>query len=98
MTRRLHNPELDRLVQEMNRLVDPELREELSDTDERPRELDSPSLREVAAGEPLGRLLQEMVRKSASDLLLVAGSPLSAAATPRLPRPAPAIPAAGWHG
>jgi twitching motility protein PilT len=75
MTRRLHNPELDRLVQEMNRLGDSEPRDDLPEVEQASRELDAPSLREVETGEPLERLLVEMVRRGASDLLLVPGSP-----------------------
>jgi twitching motility protein PilT len=75
MTRRLHNPELDRLVSEMNRLGELAQRDELPETDDALPELDAPSLREVQTGEPLERLLAEMVRRGASDLLLVPGSP-----------------------
>ena len=70
--KRLINPELDRLVEEMNLL---------SEGGDRPADrgaeagLDPPGLGEVGDGEPLEALLREMVRRRASDLLLVPGTP-----------------------
>ncbi len=72
MTKRLINPELDRLAEEMDLL---------SEDGECPAErsvevgLDPPGLGEVDGGEPLEGLLREMVRRRASDLLLVPGTP-----------------------
>ena len=85
--KRLLNPELDRLIQEMNLLADsdqPDVSPESAEAaiahaplESAPADpaLDAPKLAVVADGEPLERLLTEMVRHRASDLLLVPGSP-----------------------
>jgi twitching motility protein PilT len=85
--KRLLNPELDRLIQEMNLLADAadvERTGEAGDSADpaivsEPATpgpaLDAPKLAVVADGEPLERLLTEMVRHKASDLLLVPGHP-----------------------
>jgi twitching motility protein PilT len=70
--RRLINPELDRLVEEMNLLTDDGQPLPPADAE---AGLDPASLREVAGGEPLEALLTEMVRRGGSDLLLVPGTP-----------------------
>jgi len=68
----LPDPELERLVEELDHFTD----------DQPPRELvealpalDSPVLAEVGNGEPLERLLLEMVRLQATDLVLIPGAP-----------------------
>ena len=73
--KRLINPELDRLVQEMNLLADPD--EPGEDAEGAPPSggIDAPALAVIAEGEPLERLLGEMVRRKASDLLLLPGAP-----------------------
>jgi twitching motility protein PilT len=67
------DPEIDRLVAEMNRLV-----ERREDGHEKPdgaiSELDEPRLQAVASDETLSVLLGEMIRRRASDLLLVPGA------------------------
>ena len=65
------DPELDRLISEMNTEA-PEVEGEVEEVHEL---LDPPSLREIVHGEPIEALLAEMVRRGASDLLLVPGSP-----------------------
>lgn len=83
---RLDNPDLDELVRELNSnapsapepdelaapagLAAPVRKEETWEA-----ELDVPSQAEVVEGEPLDRLLAEMVRAGASDLLLISGLP-----------------------
>ena len=67
------DPEIDRLVQEMNRLVERDA-EAVSEDAGSIHDLDDPSLRVVAAGESLAELLGEMVRRGASDLILVPGA------------------------
>ena len=73
--KRLINPELDRLVQEMNLLAEPE--EPGAEADAAPPSggIDLPALAVIAEGEPLERMLGEMVRRKASDLLLLPGAP-----------------------
>ena len=71
----LPDPEIERLVQEMNRLVEREEDEVLSDEDPVAGDLDEPGLQHVVAGEELERLLTEMARRKASDLILVPDSP-----------------------
>jgi twitching motility protein PilT len=67
------DPEIDRLVAEMNRLV--EHREDgHEDPDGALSELDEPRLQAVASDETLSVLLGEMIRRRASDLLLVPGA------------------------
>jgi hypothetical protein len=81
--KRLLNPELDRLIQEMNLVAEPDEPDSTSPAeadvlDSPPGEtrgLDAPRLAVVADGEPLERLLTEMVRRRATDLLLVPGAP-----------------------
>jgi twitching motility protein PilT len=74
--KRLINPELDRLVQEMNLLAEPAEEPDIG-AEELPglAGIDAPTLTVVADGEPLERLLGEMVRRKASDLLLLPGAP-----------------------
>ncbi|HWM90375.1 MAG TPA: PilT/PilU family type 4a pilus ATPase [Thermoanaerobaculia bacterium] len=76
MTQKLKDPELDRLVHELNRQDPPEETASpaavaLSTTEE----LDAPVRSRVQEGEPLDTLLLEMARQGASDLLLLAGMP-----------------------
>jgi twitching motility protein PilT len=83
MTRKLRDPELDRLVQELNRQDAPEGAEEedpvaapaASGASAAGEELDLPGRSRVEEGEPLDTLLLEMARQRASDLLLLAGMP-----------------------
>jgi twitching motility protein PilT len=87
MAKRIENPELDRLVQELNSgnsgsdpdTADPTLSFEpampaLGGLPE-DVQLDRPIQAQVEEGEPLDRLLAELVRQGASDMLLVAGMP-----------------------
>jgi twitching motility protein PilT len=69
----LTDPELDRLIQEMNR-QDGEPSPEGEETSDAGYALDPPSLRQVTGDEPLEPLFQELVRQGASDLLLIPGS------------------------
>jgi len=64
------DPELERIIQEMNR-------EKSVERDEPPEAAawDGPDLREVYGDEALDAVLGEMVRRQASDLLLVPDSP-----------------------
>ncbi len=73
MARYVPDPEIDRLVQEMNRLVENDggMAGEKAASN---RELDDPGLRVVSVGEGLGGLLAEMVSRGASDLILVPGA------------------------
>jgi twitching motility protein PilT len=64
------DPELERIIQEMNRVE----RAEAAEADEA-AVWDGPDLREVRGDEALDAILGEMVRRQASDLLLVPGSP-----------------------
>ncbi len=64
------DPELERIIQEMNRVE----RAEDAEADEA-AVWDGPDLREVRGDEPLDAILGEMVRRQASDLLLVPDSP-----------------------
>lgn len=68
----LKNPELDRLVQELNR--DAPERAQDSDDDER-RQRERPLLTEPGAGTPLEKILRQMARAGASDLHLITGVP-----------------------
>ncbi len=68
----LPDPEIDKLVQEMNRLVERDA-ETVGDDALSIHDLDDPSLRVVSVGEGIGELLGEMVRRGASDLILVPG-------------------------
>lgn len=67
------DPEIDKLVQEMNRLVEPDA-EAVGGESPAIRDLDDPNLRVVNVGEGIGELLGEMVRRGASDLILVPGA------------------------
>jgi twitching motility protein PilT len=67
------DPEIDRLVAEMNRLVE-QREDNRADGDGCVRDLDEPHLQAVASDETLSDLLSEMIRLQASDLLLVPGS------------------------
>ena len=67
------DPEIEELVQEMNRLVDPG-EEGAPSAGLEPSRLDRPELRWVATGGALSELLTEMARRGASDLILVPGS------------------------
>ena len=76
MTEKLRDPELDRLVKELNQ------QDESAEPGSPPavplsskEELDAPSRSRVQEGEPLDTLLMEMGRQGASDLLLLAGMP-----------------------
>ncbi|MES1241073.1 MAG: PilT/PilU family type 4a pilus ATPase [Acidobacteriota bacterium] len=79
MTRKLNDPELDRLVQELNRPTPPG--ESAQEGAPAPlstpaaEELDLPGRSRVEEGEPLDGLLLELARQQASDLLLIAGLP-----------------------
>jgi twitching motility protein PilT len=73
MGKYLPDPEIDKLVQEMNRLVERD-GEAVADTASSIHELDDPGLRVVHEGEGIGELLAEMVRRGASDLILVPGA------------------------
>ena len=74
MGRYLPDPEINRLVAEMNRLV--ERREEThTDTEGVVHDIDEPLLKDVATGGQLGELLGEMARRGASDLLLLPDAP-----------------------
>ena len=73
MGKYLPDPEIDRLVQEMNRLVERDA-ETVGEKDVSIHELDDPGLRVVHEGEGIGELLAEMVRRGASDLILVPGA------------------------
>ena len=69
----LPDPEIDKLVQEMNRLVERDA-ETVRDDILSIHDLDDPSLRAVSVSEGIGELLGEMVRRGASDLILVPGA------------------------
>ena len=84
MTEKIRNPELDQLVRELNRqeagAVEesfeapiPTLRPNGIAAPPAAETLDLPSQVRVQEGEPLDRLLLEMMRQGASDLLLVSG-------------------------
>jgi len=86
VTERLHDPELDRLVEELNQPGAPggpgsgggPAGEPAAGAETPPHSgpgLDRPALAEVEEGEELDRLLAAMVRSGASDLHLVAGLP-----------------------
>ncbi|HVS03659.1 MAG TPA: ATPase, T2SS/T4P/T4SS family [Thermoanaerobaculia bacterium] len=79
MKKLLPDPDLERLVQELDRSDsgDPEPPPPAGATqgDAPPPALDPVALGEVGEGEALDRLLARMVRQQASDLLLVPGSP-----------------------
>ncbi len=68
------DPEIDKLVQEMNRLVDRDA-ETVGEEGHPTHDLDDPNLRVVSVGDGIGELLGEMVRREASDLILVPGAP-----------------------
>jgi twitching motility protein PilT len=75
----LRDPDLDQLVEELNRRQPATEREALAGAAPRPHDvasataLDRPSQSLVREGEPLDLLLAEMTRREASDLLLVPG-------------------------
>jgi len=73
MGKYLPDPEIDKLVQEMNRLVERNAETVGEDTHSL-RDLDDPSLRIVNVSEGIGELLGEMIRRGASDLILVPGA------------------------
>src|SRR5262245_36841197 len=74
MSELLRDPEIDRLVEELNR-GGPEPRAAAQDAlDPRPR-LAPARLSRVEEGDPLEALLLEMVRQGASDLLIVPERP-----------------------
>jgi twitching motility protein PilT len=84
MTERIFDPELDRLVQELNQAssdVRPQraaveaAQRMVWEQDRAEALLDSPGQEEVEPEGALDRLLSEMVRQQASDLLLLAGLP-----------------------
>src|SRR5215213_6264013 len=72
MTQKLRDPELDRLVNELNQQDQPE---EIVPQEGEPataEDLDAPLHSRVQEGEPLDTLLVEMGRQGASDLLVLA--------------------------
>jgi twitching motility protein PilT len=69
----LPDPEIDKLVQEMNRLVERDAGP-AGDDSHAIHDLDDPTLRDVNIGEGIGELLGKMVRRGASDLILVPGA------------------------
>ena len=73
MAKYVPDPEIEELVQEMNRLVDP-AEEQVAPEGSDQGPLDRPELRLVAADGVLSQLLIEMARRGASDLILVPGS------------------------
>jgi len=73
MGKYLPDPEIDKLVQEMNRLVERDA-ETVGDDSHLIHDLDDPGLRVVNVGEGVGELLGEMARRGASDLILVPGA------------------------
>jgi twitching motility protein PilT len=77
MTRKLNDPELDRLVQELNSQTPPEegVPETAGSTAQPAEDLDRPGRARVEEGEALDLLLLELARQQASDLLLIAGMP-----------------------
>ncbi|HEY0781947.1 MAG TPA: PilT/PilU family type 4a pilus ATPase [Thermoanaerobaculia bacterium] len=83
MTDHLHDPDLDRLVHELNRrdaipesaVAAATIGGELAEAGGLEPWLDAPERGEVGEGEPLDRFLGEMARREASDLLLLAGMP-----------------------
>jgi len=74
MGKLLPDPELERLVAEMNRMAPGEQDAVDDDGTSRRGAMDAPGLRQVAADSSLERLLTEMIRRQASDLVLVPGS------------------------
>jgi twitching motility protein PilT len=80
MTGKLNDPELDRLVQELNSQNPPEegIREGEAAPPSPPgsgEDLDLPGRARIEEGEALDGLLLELSRQRASDLLLIAGMP-----------------------
>jgi twitching motility protein PilT len=76
--KKLRDPELDRLVQEINSQTPPEEGVAEAAAPSSPRtaeELDLPGRARVEEGEALDVLLLELSRQQASDLLLIAGMP-----------------------
>ena len=71
----LPDPEMERLVQELNRLSEGRGDAPPEDGPEALPALDAPGLRTVVSGERLAELLEEMAERGASDLLLIPGSP-----------------------
>jgi len=69
----LPDPELERLAQELDRFVD--VQQAATGEPDLGLLLDGPHLEDVGEGEPLERLLAEMVRLEASDLVLIPGAP-----------------------
>jgi twitching motility protein PilT len=70
----LSDPELDRMIQEMNELAERRPQPPVAEEGGGPVALDAPTLRQVHGDEPLQVLLTEMVRRHASDLVLIPGS------------------------
>jgi twitching motility protein PilT len=88
MPERLHNPEMDRLVQEMNRMLD---RADDSGSEHGPSSssqplLDGAETERVLEDEALSGILEEMVRRRATDLLLIPGAPPAVRTEGRLSR------------
>jgi twitching motility protein PilT len=75
MTRKLNDPDLDRLVQELNSQDSPGEPEKEAAPPPPSESLDLPGRARVEEGEVLDTLLLEMSRRQASDLLLLAGMP-----------------------
>ena len=80
------DPDIDRLVQETNLLVDGDGAASSSDRGLEPGGLDDARLRAVDTGERLAGLLRGMAALGASDLVLIAGSPPIARVDGRLCR------------
>jgi len=88
MPERLHNPEMDRLVQEMNRMLERADDGGVADRDVATGEplLDGVETERVLEDEALSGILEEMVRRRATDLLLVPGAPPAVRTEGRLRR------------
>jgi twitching motility protein PilT len=74
MSKYVPDPEIDRLVHEMNHLLDGDVADDVRTDEPFLTELDEAAYRVVATGEELARLLREMARLEASDLILVPDS------------------------
>ena len=74
MGKYLPDPEIDKLVHEMNRLVERDA-EVASEETGAIRDLDDPRLRVVDQSDGIGELLGQMVRRGASDLILIPDAP-----------------------
>ena len=70
----LPDPEMEQLVHELNRLAENRALQGAQEEEGSLAILDAPALQNVVTGEQLAELLQEMVERGASDLLLIPGS------------------------